>query len=102
MRANIELTKLAHGHLIGSRSSAMSLRDQVEDALSQRQDVVFDFTNVRVTQSFVDELIGRVVLQKGPDVLQHMVFKSCSDDVRAIIEFVVSDRVDQYIKTHSH
>jgi hypothetical protein len=55
-----------------------------------------------VTQSFVDELIGRVVLQNGPDVLQHLVFKACSDDVRAIIEFVVSDRVDQYIKTHSH
>lgn len=102
MRANIALTQFAHGQMIGSRSSAMPLREMVEEALSSRQEVVFDFKHVRVTQSFIDELIGRVVLNNGPEILDRLIFKSCSDDVRAIIEFVVSDRCDQYIKSHTH
>jgi hypothetical protein len=47
-------------------------------------------------------LDGTDILKRGPDVLDQMVFKSCSDDVRAIIEFVAADRADQYLKAHSH
>jgi hypothetical protein len=39
-----------------------------------------------------------MILKCGPGVLDQMVFKSCSDDVRAIIEFVADDRADQYLK----
>lgn len=63
---------------------------------------MFDFSGVEATQSFVDELIGTLILKRGPDVLGQVVFKSCSDDVRAIIEFVAADRADQYRKTRSH
>ncbi len=102
MRTQIPLIQHAHGRLIGARETAVPLRLQVEETLAAGGDVVFDFAGVEVTQSFVDALIGGFILKRGPDVLGQMVFKACSDDVRAIIEFVAADRADQYIKAHSH
>lgn len=102
MRIQIPRMPHAHGRLIGARETAVPLRLQVEEALSSGTDVVFDFSGVEVTQGFIDELIGTLILKHGPDVLGQMVFKSCSDDVRAIIEFVAADRADQYRKSRSH
>lgn len=65
-------------------------------------EVVLDFSGISATQSFVDELIGVLILRHGPDILSRIIFKSCSDDVRAIIEFVAADRCDQYIKSNTH
>lgn len=102
MRSLIALTQFARGHLVGARLTAVPLRVQVEETLAQGAEVVFDFSSVEATQSFIDELVGVLVLRHGPDVLDRLIFKSCSDDVRAIIEFVAADRCDQYIKSHSH
>lgn len=102
MRARIPLIDHAQGHFIGARESAVPLRLEIEDALAKGADVVFDFAGVEVTQSFIDALIGELILKRGPDVLDQFVFKSCSDDVRAIIEFVAADRADQYLKAHAH
>lgn len=102
MRTQIPLIQHAHGRLIGARETAVLLRLPIEEALAGGGDLVFDFSGVEVTQSFVDALIGRLILTRGPDVLDQLVFKSCSDDVRAIIEFVAADRADQYLKAHSH
>ena len=88
--------------MIGARETAVPLRLQVEESLASGLDVVFDFSGVEVTQSFIDALIGALILKRGTDVLEQIVFKSCSDDVRAIIEFVAADRADQYFKAHSH
>ena len=102
MRSHISLTQYARGHLVGARASAMPLRERVEEMLAQGTEIVFDFSAVEATQSFIDELVGVLILRHGPDVLGRLIFKSCSDDVRAIIEFVAADRCDQYIKNHSH
>ncbi|WP_300340254.1 STAS-like domain-containing protein [Accumulibacter sp.] len=102
MRTAFPLAGLAPGRLIGSRLSAIPLRLEIEEALANGVEVVFDFSGVGATQSFVDELIGMLIIKHGPAVLQQIVFKSCSDDVRAIIEFVAADRADQYLKAHSH
>ena len=102
MRSHIPLNRYARGHLVGARSTAAPLREQVEEALAQGAEIVFDFSKVEATQSFIDELIGVLILRHGPDILGRLIFKSCSDDVRAIIEFVAADRCDQYIKAHSH
>lgn len=102
MRSHITLTQYARGHLVGARLTAVPLREQVQAALAQGAEVVLDFSSVEATQSFIDELIGVLILRHGPDILERLIFKSCSDDVRAIIEFVAADRCDQYIKTHSH
>lgn len=102
MRSHIALTQYARGHLVGARLTAMPLRGQVEEALAKGDEIVFDFSLVEATQSFIDELVGVLILRHGPDILDRLIFKSCSDDVRAIIEFVASDRSDQYIKSHTH
>jgi len=103
MNTQIHLNQHAHGHLVGSRTAAAPVREELEIALAQAgAEVILDFSGVSVTQSFIDELVGVLVLRSGPDVLSRIVFKGCSDDVRAIIEFVVSDRCDQYIKTNTH
>ncbi len=102
MRSELFLANLARGRFIGTRATAATLREQVEIALAQGNEVVFDFSGVEATQSFVDELIGALILRRGPDILNRLIFKSCSDDVRAVIEFVAADRCDQYIKANTH
>lgn len=83
--------------------AAVPVREALEIALAQAgAEVVLDFSGISATQSFIDELVGALVLRSGPDVLSHIVFKGCSDDVRAIIEFVVSDRCDQFMKANTH
>lgn len=101
-RENVQLRPLAAGRLAGVRAAALSARQRAEEILASGQEVVFDFAGIEVTQSFVDELVGHLILRDGPDVLDRIVFKNCSGDTRAIIEFVVADRADQYLKAHSH
>lgn len=101
-RANVQLGPLATGRLAGVRAMAVSARQRAEEILACGQEVVFNFAGIEVTQSFVDELVGRLILRDGPDLLDRIVFKDCSSDTRAIIEFVVADRADQYLKIHSH
>jgi hypothetical protein len=101
-RANVQLGPLAAGRLAGARALAVPARHRAEKILASGREVVFDFAGIEVTQSFVDELVGHLILRDGPDVLDRIVFKSCSSDTRAIIEFVVADRADQYFKAHSH
>ncbi|MBK9161632.1 MAG: STAS-like domain-containing protein [Nitrosomonadales bacterium] len=103
MNRQIHLNQHAHGHMVGSRMAAAPVRDEIEIILAQvGAEVVLDFSGISATQSFVDELVGVLVLRHGPDILSRIVFKGCSDDVRAIIEFVVADRCDQYIKANTH
>ena len=99
---SVSLSEDAGSRFIGSRKRAEPLRERAERALNEGQEIVFDFSSVQVTQSFIDELVGVLILKHGPDVLNSLVFKSCSDDTRAIIEFVATDRCDQFIKNHTH
>lgn len=84
------------------RHAAVPERERIEGFLAQGFEVVVDFAGAAVTQSFVDELIGRLILEQGPDVLQRPIFKNCTDDTRAILRFVAADRLDQYLKTSTH
>lgn len=102
MRSEISLSPYASGRLVGARFSAAPLREQVEAALACGAEIALNFSHVEATQSFIDELVGVLILKHGPDVLDRLVFKSCSDDVRAIIEFVATDRCDQYMKANTH
>ena len=101
-RTHLMLAGQAKGRLAGMRLAAVPVRDQAEAALAQGGDVVLDFARVAVTQSFVDELVGSLILCRGPEILQRIVFKNCSDDTRAIVEFVATDRCDQYLRRRAH
>lgn len=92
----IQLKEFAGGgRLLGTRQIALPIRDQVEKALEAGEVVALDFAGTNPTQSFVDELIGALVIERGVDVLDSLVMKNCSDDAKAILHFVVSDRLDQ-------
>ncbi|MNC80484.1 hypothetical protein D3C75_1332900 [compost metagenome] len=56
---------------------------------------MIDFSGADVTQSFIDELIGALILKNGREVISHLIFENCSADVKGIISFVVRDRVMQ-------
>jgi hypothetical protein len=98
----VPLHHAAEGRFFGMRHAAVPERERIESFLAQGFEVVVDFAGAAVTQSFVDELVGRLILEQGPDVLKRLVFKNCTDDTRAILRFVAADRVDQYLKTNTH
>lgn len=102
MDTQIAINQYAKGHMVSTRITATSIRDNAEKSILGGQGVVFDFSGVDATQSFIDELIGILILKCGPDILDKITFKSCSSDVKATIQFVIDDRADQYIKTHMH
>ncbi len=102
IRSSVLLHAYARGRLVGPRLSAAPIRDRIEIVLAQEAEIVLDFSGIEATQSFIDGLVGVLILQHGPRVLERLVFKSCSDDVKAILQFVAADRCDQYLKAHSH
>lgn len=101
-RTHLTLSGRTQGRLAAVRSVAAPIRAQAEGALAQGGEVVLDFAGIEVTQSFIDELVGALILRHGPEVLERVIFKSCSDDTRAIIEFVATDRCDQFLRSRAH
>lgn len=100
MTKQIALAQYAHGQMIGMRSSAIPLRQMIEDTLLVGAEVAIDFSGVEVTQSFVDELIGALILRKGPQVMSKMILKGCSRTTQGIVRFVVTDRAKQHLTTN--
>lgn len=94
----IALQRHALGSMMGMRSSALPIRLQIEQALDAGQEIVINFTGVAVTQSFVDELLGALILRYGPGIMQRLIFKGCSEETRGIIRFVASDRSEQFMQ----
>lgn len=91
----ISLRELTGLKVLGTRHSAKAIRKLVSEGLVEGR-VVIDFSSVTLTQSFADELIGPLLLEHGPVVLEKLSFKSCSDDARAVITFVVGQRLRDF------
>lgn len=103
MRAAFSVTEHTKAHFLGSRFRARELRDELEALLSKVDEVVLDFTGMMsATQSFIDELLGVLILKHGPDITQRLVFKGCANDIKEIISFVVSTRTEDYQKKNQH
>ena len=103
MRPAIALSSVRAGlPFLGTRLVARELREKVEVLLAKLREVELNFAGVNVSQSFADELVGVLLLRQSPAVLERLVFKGCSDSVRAVIEFVVADRYYEYVRTRSH
>lgn len=82
---------------MGTRSAAVPLRQQVESALRNTgADICLDFDGVTVTQGYMDELLGVLILRYGPSLLERIAFKACSTDVQAVIQFVATTRAQDY------
>lgn len=91
----ISLARSSTIRTLGMRASATPYRKEIETSLDNGMDVSIDFSGNEATQSFVDELVGALVLKRGRAILSRISFKNCPDDVKAIIKFVISDRVHQ-------
>ena len=96
------LTERVKTHFLGTRYTARPLRQELENMLAEHYEVTLDFSAMSVTQSFIDELMGALILKNGPDLMKRMSFKGCSNDVKEIIRFVIGSRSKDYIQTHHH
>jgi len=96
VKNKILLAEIAKANFLGSRYSAGSLRQKIIDSLLDNEKVLVDFNKVNVTQSFVDELLGRIILELGPSIIKRLSFMHCSDATKAIIKLVISTRIDDY------
>lgn len=96
MTRHISLRPLMTERIVGMRSKATPVRREVESALDAGQDVELDFAGVVATQSFVDELVGLLVLERGPEVFKCVRFRNCSKELQGIVRFVTTDRAGQY------
>lgn len=95
MQAKVRLKRDGMVRTYGIRASAVPYREQIERFLATGNSVVVDFSGYDVTQSFVDELIGSLILRNGRGVFSHLIFENCSPEVKSIIRFVVQDRINQ-------
>jgi len=102
MQTLISLARSEAVRTLGMRASATPYRKEIEQQLDTGNKVAIDFAGKDATQSFVDELIGALVLRRGRAVLASLSFKNCSEDVKAIIKFVVNDRVHQISTATAH
>jgi len=102
MNTIIQLESQTQAHFLGTRYSARTLRARLESALVDHNEITLDFSSMAVTQSFIDELIGALILRNGPEIVKQMVFRGCSPDVKEIIRFVIGSRSSDYIKARQH
>lgn len=83
--------------MLGTRDVATPLRDKVESALDASiGSVCVDFRGLLVSQSFMDEFLGVMILRRGPAVLDRVIFRNCNDDVKAAIRLVATIRTRDY------
>lgn len=103
MQAAFSILEHTKAQFLGSRFRARELREEVEELLAHADEVVLDFTGMKsATQSFIDELVGVLVLKHGPDIVQRLVFKGCAEDIKEILGFVVSSRSEDFLKKNQH
>lgn len=103
MQAAFSILEHTQAQFLGSRFRARELREEVEKLLAHADELVLDFTGMKsATQSFIDELVGVLVLQHGPEVVQKLIFRSCSDDIKEILRFVVASRTDDFLTKNRH
>jgi hypothetical protein len=86
--------------MLGTRAAATDIRSQVEVGLEAGQTVCVDFQGVLVSQSFMDELLGVLIVRHGPAVLERLVLRNCHEEVRAAARFVTKIRTAEFETSH--
>jgi hypothetical protein len=80
-------------NVLGTRYSAIDFRESIERQLESCPSVELNFAGVFVTQSFVDELLGPLILRMGASALERLAFSGCSDEAKAILRLVIAARL---------
>lgn len=83
--------KTVAGGFAEDKDEAKRIRTEIIlPAMRENCGVVIDFSEVKYsTQSFVHALIGEVLKRRGEPVLQHLEFRSCSPQVKSLVQLVV-------------
>lgn len=102
MRTHLQMQEAAHAHFLGTRHSALGLRTKLIELLKDYDEVVIDFSGLFVSQSFIDELLGQIILTDGPKVMSRLLLKGCQAEVRSIVQLVVNDRSADFESKHCH
>jgi len=79
------------GSFAENKDRARSIRlERIVLALDEGQEVTLDFEGVEsATQSFVHALISDLIRNYGPEVIDRIYFKNCSEIVKKIVSMVV-------------
>jgi len=79
------------GEFAENKDVARDIRvDEIIPALERNEKVILNFEHVgAATQSFIHALISDVLRKYGIDVLDHIIFKSCNETIKEIINIVV-------------
>jgi len=83
-------------NVLGTRYSAISFRERMERQLESCPSVEVNFAGALVTQSFVDELLGPLILRMGSIALERLSFSGCGEEAQAILKLVIAGRLRDY------
>lgn len=91
---------LAHAptEFLGSRFSAQAFRDEITACLAYQREVRIDFAGVSVGTSFLDELVGILIVHFGSSILERLIFENCNDEAQGLLRFVVATRLEEQKK----
>ena len=78
---------------LGSRYAARSYRAAISSYLSYETEVCIDFAGVAVGTSFVDELVGGLIVAYGSDIIQRLIFQNCDTNTQGLLRYVVGTRL---------
>ena len=78
------------------REAGKQIRIELEDKLIKNNEIVLDFKDVSMlTNSFIDELIGKKIKEIGLDEFKKSIhIINCNDNIKETIKFNVSSRIN--------
>lgn len=78
------------------RETGKQVRTELEDKLIKNNEIVLDFKDVSMlTNSFIDELIGKKIKEIGLDEFKKSIhIINCNDNIKETIKFNVNSRIN--------
>lgn len=78
------------------RETGKQVRTELENKLIKNNEIVLDFKDVSMlTNSFVDELIGKKIKEIGLDEFKKSIqIINCNDNIKETIKFNVNSRIN--------
>jgi uncharacterized protein DUF4325 len=80
----------------GTRFLGRSLRSALENLIGSPEEPVevrINFASVGVTQSFLDEFLGVLVVNQGQPLVDRLIFTGTTKETRALLGLVIGARL---------
>lgn len=91
----LELASLASWMTLWDRQKAINVRNVLYSELSvPGHKITVDFWgDIVITQSFLDELFGVLVMDEWKEILDRFIFQNISEKNKSILKFVIGFRL---------